>query len=97
MPTLEKLISELETVDAQIEISYHARRRAKQRNVDIKHLKRKLKQLEIEEVKINHDNDPRFEKTYKILIKKNNNTYYQMPIHFNMHGQRIYVKSVWKK
>lgn len=61
------------------------------------YLKKRIEQLDIEDVKENDDEDPRFEKTYKILIQKSNNTYFQEPVHFNMHGQKIYVKSVWQK
>lgn len=93
----DQVKSELSTVESNVRVAPHAHRRAQQRNVDVNHVKRKLENLDIEDAKANDDNDTRYEKTYKILIKKDSDTYYTAPVHFNMHGNEIYVKSLWQE
>jgi hypothetical protein len=97
MVSAGKVISELETVDENIRIAPHAHRRAKQRNVDMEQVKQKIKELNFHSVRGNNQDDSRYEKTYKVTIKAGNGRFYEMPIHFNIDGNEIYVKSVWNK
>lgn len=97
MVSVEKVISELKTVEKNVRIAHHSHRRAKQRNVDLKQVKRKIKDLDFHSVRENNQDDPRYEKTYKVTIKVSDDRVYEMPIYFNMDGNEIYVKSVWNK
>lgn len=97
MVSVEEVISELKTVDTEVRMAPHSHRRAKQRNVDLKHVKQKLMNLEIHGVRSNDQEDPRYSKTYKVILKTSEENLYEMPIYFNMNGNEIYVKSVWNK
>lgn len=97
MVSAEKVISELKTVDGEVRIAPHSHRRAKQRNVNLKQIKQKLKNLDIHSVRPNDQEDPRYSKTYKVIIKTSKGKFYEMPIYFNVDGNEIYVKSVWNK
>lgn len=97
MPSVDKVISELETVKMEIKINFHSYRRAKQRNIDMSLVKRKIRNLNLERVKENNQDDPRYSKTYKVTIKGSGTDIYEIPIYFNMGGNEVYVKSVWNK
>ncbi len=97
MVSLDEVISEMKTVERDVRIAPHSHRRAKQRNVDLEQVKQKIKELDIKDVRENNQEDPRYEKTYKITIKVPENKEYEMPIYFNPAGNEIYVKSVWNK
>lgn len=97
MVSLSEVVSELKTVDREVRIAPHSHRRAKQRNVDLKQVKQKVKDLNFHSVRENNQDDPRYEKTYKVVIKVSENRFYELPIYFNMGGNEIYVKSVWNK
>ena len=97
MVSLEEAISELKTVDRKVRIAPHSHRRANQRNVDLKHVKRKIKDLDFQNARENNQDDPRYEKTYKVVIKASEDKFYEIPIYFNKNGNEIYVKSVWTK
>jgi hypothetical protein len=97
MVSVEEAISELKTVDSEVHIAPHSHRRAKQRNVNLKQIKQKLKNLEIHSVRSNDQEDQRYSKTYKVTVKTSKGKFYEMPIYFNMDGNEIYVKSVWNK
>ena len=96
MVSVGKVVSQLETVDRNIRIAPHSHRRAKQRNVDLEQVKKKLRDLEIHRVRSNDQEDPRYSKTFKVTIKTSGRLY-EMPIYFNLNGNEIYVKSVWNK
>jgi len=97
MVSAEDVISELNTVDSEVRIAPHSHRRAKQRNVNLKQVKQKLKNEKIHSVTPNDQEDPRYSKTYKVIIKTSEGKLYEMPIYFNMDGNEIYIKSVWNK
>lgn len=97
MVSLDEVISELKTVDKEVRVAPHSHRRAKQRNVDLKQVKQKVKDLDFHSVRENNQDDPRYEKTYKVVIKVSDDGFYELPIYFNMGGNEIYVKSVWNK
>jgi len=97
MVSVDEVISKLKTVDKSVRIAPHSHRRAKQRNVDLKQVKQKIRDLEFHRVRENNQDDPRYEKTYKVTVKVSNDRVYEMPIYFNMNGNEIYVKSVWNK
>lgn len=97
MVSLSEVVSELETVDKSVRIAPHSHRRAKQRNVDLRQVKQKVKDLDFHSVRENNQDDPRYSKTYKVVIKVSENRFYELPIYFNMEGSEIYVKSVWNK
>jgi len=94
---LDEVISELKTVDKQVRIAPHSHRRAKQRNVDLKKVRQKVKDLDFQSVRENNQDDPRYDKTYKVVIRVADDRFYELPIYFNMGGNEIYVKSVWNK
>ncbi|MFB6208858.1 MAG: hypothetical protein ABEJ56_01825 [Candidatus Nanohaloarchaea archaeon] len=97
MVSVEEVISELKTVDSEVRIAPYSHRRVKQRNVNLKQIKQKLKDLDIHSVRPNDQEDPRYNKTYKVTIETSKGSFYEMPIYFNMDGNEIYVKSVWNK
>lgn len=97
MASVEKLVSELEDVDKEIVIAAHSYHRSKQRNIDLKPVKRKIKKLDIYSVRKNNQRDPRYSKTYKIVVKDSESRFYEIPIYFNPNGNEVYVKSVWNK
>ena len=97
MVSSDEVISGLETVDGKVRVAPHSHRRAKQRNIDLNQVKHRIQELEFHSVRENNQDDPRYEKTYKITVKASNNRIYEMPIYFNMNGNEIYVKSVWNK
>lgn len=97
MVSVDEVIAELKTVDNSVRVAPHSHRRAKQRNVDLKQVKQKIRDLEFHSVRENNQDDPRYGKTYKVLIKVGSDKLYEMPIYFNMNGSEIYVKSVWNK
>lgn len=96
MVDLEKVISELETVDKDVRVAPHSFRRARQRNVDVNQVKQKIRELDLHSVRENNQDDPRYGKTYKIVVKAGDG-FYELPIYFNMNGSEIYVKSLWNK
>lgn len=97
MVSVDEVVSELKTADKNIRVAPHSHRRAKQRNVDLKQVKKKIEDLDFHNVRDNNQDDPRYEKTYNLVVKVSNDCFYEMPIYFNMNGNEIYVKSVWNK
>jgi len=96
MVSVEDVVSELKNVDKNVRMASHSHRRARQRNVDLRQVKKKLRKLDILSVRPNDQEDPRYINTYKVAIKASGKLY-EMPIYFNMGGNEIYVKSVWNK
>lgn len=97
MISVDEVISDLKTVNKNVRVAQHSHRRAKQRNVDLKKVKQEIKNLDFHGVRENNQDDPRYEKTYKVTIKVGEDRVYEMPIYFNLDGNEIYVKSVWNK
>jgi len=97
MASLDEVVQELKTVDKNVRIAPHSHRRARQRNVDLEEVKQKIRDLNFHKVRENNQKDSRYGKTYKVIIKGSEDSYYEMPIYFNIQGNEIYVKSVWNK
>jgi len=71
-------------VNKSVRVAPHSHRRAKQRNVGLKKVKQKIKNLDFHSVRENNQDDPRYEKTYKVTIKVGEDRVYEMPIYFSM-------------
>jgi hypothetical protein len=93
----EEVLSDLETVESEVRFSQHSHRRARQRNVDLDAVRQRLRDLDVVSVRGNDDDDPRYGRTYKVVVEGSGENLYEMPVYFNMNGSEIYVKSVWNK
>lgn len=90
----EYLVKKLEESDYnRIEFTQHFYSRARRRNVNYKDLKNKIREHDFEKVQKNNQSDPNFDYSFKVSIKLDR--IHEVPIYFNVPGNKVLVKSVW--
>ena len=92
----DKVAEELEQCGAErVELPKHVYDRARRRNINPEDLEDKIMDKDFESVKINHQADIKFEKSYKVKIELEG-VLVEVPIYFNVPGPYILVKSIWR-